>query len=274
VVNGRHPTVELGLLTSGRVFTPNTISLNPASQLHIITGPNMSGKSSVLRQTALIAILAQAGSFVPADRAQMGIIDKVFSRVGAKDDLFRDRSTFMVEMLETCEILRRATDRSLVIMDEVGRGTTVKDGVAIAFATVNHLYSVNKCRALFATHFHEVADMLGYNDDAAPATAFENIGFFCTDVDETDVRSRWLPVPLIPTHLSDQDGHFAYSHRLRPGVNRNSHGLKVARMAGMPPAAVEIASRALEWIDGRGGNWVSDRRELRILGERLSAEKN
>lgn len=114
VVNGRHPTVELGLLTSGRTFTPNSVSLSPGSRLHIITGPNMSGKSSLLRQTALIAILAQAGSFVPADSVEMGIVDRVFSRVGAKDDLFRDRSTFMVEMLETAEILRRATDRSLV----------------------------------------------------------------------------------------------------------------------------------------------------------------
>lgn len=114
VVNGRHPTVELGLMNSGRVFTPNSVTLAPDSRLHIITGPNMAGKSTFLRQIALVTILAQTGSFVPADHAVLGIVDKLFSRVGAKDDLFRDRSTFMVEMLETAEILRRATPKSLV----------------------------------------------------------------------------------------------------------------------------------------------------------------
>lgn len=114
VVNGRHPTVELGLLTAGRSFTPNTISFTADGPLHIVTGPNMAGKSTLLRQTALISILAQTGSFVPADSAEIGMVDRVFSRVGAKDDLFRDRSTFMVEMLETADILRRATPQSLV----------------------------------------------------------------------------------------------------------------------------------------------------------------
>ena len=116
MVNGRHPAVELGLLTSGRVFTPNTVHLHPKSPLHIITGPNMAGKSTLLRQTALIAVLAQTGSFVPADKAKIGIMDRLFSRIGAKDDLFRDRSTFMVEMLETAEILKHATPKSLVIL--------------------------------------------------------------------------------------------------------------------------------------------------------------
>src|SRR5882672_9594504 len=114
IVNGRHPTVEVGLLSSGRVFTPNTVSLCPDSQLHVITGPNMAGKSTLLRQTALITILAQSGSFVPADHAEVGIVDRLFSRVGAKDDVFRDRSTFMVEMLETADILKKATPNSLV----------------------------------------------------------------------------------------------------------------------------------------------------------------
>lgn len=114
ITNGRHPTVELGLLTAGRLFTPNTVTLGPTSNLHVITGPNMAGKSTLLRQTAIITILAQTGSFVPADSAIVGVVDKLFSRVGAKDDLFRDRSTFMVEMLETSEILKRATPRSLV----------------------------------------------------------------------------------------------------------------------------------------------------------------
>ncbi|KAJ7706453.1 muts domain V-domain-containing protein [Mycena rosella] len=252
VANGRHPTVELGLLTSGRVFTPNSVKLAPASRLHIITGPNMAGKSTLLRQTALIAVLAQTGSFVPADSAHIGIVDKLFSRVGAKDDLFHDRSTFMVEMLETAEILQRATPRSLVIMDEVGRGTTVKDGLAIAFATVHHLVSQNQCRALFATHFHEVTDMLGYSMDKADQGVFSSVGFFCTDVDETD------------------DGHFAYSYRLRPGVNRDSHGLKVAQLAGMPQTAVAVARDALSWLKSRKEDPSANAADLNSLGQSLT----
>ncbi|KAJ7783497.1 muts domain V-domain-containing protein [Mycena maculata] len=252
VTNGRHPTVELGLLTSGRVFTPNSVQLAPTSRLHIITGPNMAGKSTLLRQTALISVLAQTGSFVPADSANIGIVDKLFSRVGAKDDLFHDRSTFMVEMLETAEILQRATPRSLVIMDEVGRGTTVKDGLAIAFATVHHLVSVNQCRALFATHFHEVTDMLGYSSANAEQGVFNNVGFFCSDVDETD------------------DGHFAYSYRIRPGVNRDSHGLKVAQLAGMPQTAVAVAQDTLTWLKSRKEDASLNAAELNFMGQSLT----
>ncbi|KAI0639235.1 muts domain V-domain-containing protein [Trametes polyzona] len=256
VVNGRHPTVELGLLTSGRGFTPNTVTFTPDSQLHIITGPNMAGKSTLLRQTALIAILAQTGSFVPAERAEIGIVDRVFSRIGAKDDLFRDRSTFMVEMLEAGDILRRATPRSLVIMDEVGRGTTVEDGLAIAFATVHHLLSVNGCRAMFATHFHELADMLGYNPETHKGLGpFSNIAFYCTDVDEIE------------------DGLFSYSHRLRPGVNRDSHGLKVARLAGMPDVAVDVARSALAWLKERSAQRIGRRAELHALGQVLVSDR-
>jgi hypothetical protein len=173
----------------------------------------MAGKSTLLRQTALIAILAQAGSFVPADYAEVGIVDRLFSRVGAKDDLFRDRSTFMVEMLETADILKKATPNSLVskvlylflvqsitpiskvIMDEVGRGTSVRDGLGIAFAVVHHLYFKNNCRALFATHFHELTDMLGCTLDYRGAGVFRKVGFFCTDVEVTEVRSDQLGVP-------------------------------------------------------------------------------
>ncbi|KXN89833.1 hypothetical protein AN958_04837 [Leucoagaricus sp. SymC.cos] len=227
VVNGRHPSVEIGLLTSGRVFTPNSVQLNSEVRVHVITGPNMAGKSTFLRQTALISILAQIGSFVPADAATIGVVDKLFSRIGAKDDLFRDRSTFMVEMLETADILKRATDKSLVIMDEVGRGTTVNDGLAIAFATVHHLTAVNRCRTLFATHFHELAQMLGHSSNASGSGTYQNIRFYCTDVDETD------------------DGYFAYSYRMRPGVNWDSHGLKVAQLAGLPDAAIDIATETL-----------------------------
>ncbi|KAF5382994.1 hypothetical protein D9757_006346 [Collybiopsis confluens] len=248
VINGRHPTVESGLLLSGRIFTPNTVSLTPASNFHIITGPNMAGKSTFLRQTALIAILAQSGSFVPADSANLGIVDKLFSRVGAKDDLFHDRSTFMVEMLETADILRRATPRSLVIMDEVGRGTTVKDGIALAFATVHHLVTVNQCRALFATHFHELSDILGYKDSLPSGRgAFQTVAFYCTTVDEM------------------ADGSFSYSYRLRPGINRDSHGLKVAQLAGMPASAIAVAQNVLTVLKSRSKEL--DVEELASIGQ-------
>ncbi|KAJ4486390.1 muts domain V-domain-containing protein [Lentinula aciculospora] len=251
VVNGRHPTVELGLLTSGRVFTPNTVALTPSSHLHVITGPNMAGKSTFLRQTALIAILAQSGSFVPADAATLGIVDKLFSRVGAKDDLFHDRSTFMVEMLETAEILRRATPRSLVIMDEVGRGTTVKDGTALAFATIHHLVSVNRCRTLFATHFHELSEMLGHTDGMTSGQGvFKNVAFYCTAVDE------------------QENGSFSYSYRLRPGVNRDSHGLKVAQLAGMPQSAIEVAQNVLTAL--KSNTTEAYNNELASIGQRFA----
>ncbi|KAI0348697.1 hypothetical protein BDW22DRAFT_119281 [Trametopsis cervina] len=253
VVNGRHPTVELGLLDTGRAFNPNTVSFTAESSLHLITGPNMAGKSTLLRQTALIAILAQTGSFVPADSATIGVIDKIFSRVGAKDDLFRNRSTFMVEMLETADILRRATPKSLVIMDEVGRGTTMEDGLAIAFATVHHLLSQTRCRTLFATHFHEIADLLGYTDTHKGQGSFSRVSFFCTDVEDT------------------LDGYFTYSHRLRPGVNRDSHGLKVAQLAGMPESTLTIASGVRKWLrERRNTVTAADQSALQALGSSLA----
>jgi DNA mismatch repair ATPase MutS len=225
------------------------------------------GKSTVLRQSALIAILAQTGSFVPADYAEIGVVDRVFSRIGARDDLFRDRSTFMVEMLEAGEILRRATERSLVIMDEVGRGTTVRDGLAIAFATAHHLHATNRCRAMFATHFHEVADMLGYYETTSesesqsepvkkrrssktpaltapeiiPRCTRPHISFFCTD---------------IITNGDSLSDPFTYSHRLQPGVNRESHGLRVAKLGGIPDKAVEVARRVVERLRDRSGGIV------------------
>ncbi|CAG8495189.1 12195_t:CDS:10 [Acaulospora colombiana] len=245
VLNGRHSTVELGLLGAGRLFVPNSVDLNPSAQIHVITGPNMA---------ALIAILAQTGSFVPADSARIGIVDKLFSRVGAKDDLFRDRSTFMVEMLETAEILNRATSKSLVIMDEVGRGTSMNTALAIAFATIHHLYTHNLCRALFATHFHEIADMLNYDEKTHKGgDLFQNVAFFCTDVDELE------------------NGAFAYSHKLKPGVNRDSHGLKVAKLAGMPSSALDLASVALKHLQGHHSSLIGQRvDDLRILGSTLA----
>lgn len=150
----------------------------------------MGGKSTYLRQNALICILAQAGSFVPADSARLGIVDRLFSRVGAKDDLFRDRSTFMVEMLETAEILRRATRRSFVVADEIGRGTTTDVGVAIAFATLKTIGKIG-CRTIFATHLHELADLMRYSDTAQRAAdpEFRHVRFASTDVHENEVST-------------------------------------------------------------------------------------
>src|SRR5262249_35878098 len=159
VVRGRHPVVEAALAGDhGHPFVPNDCDLSPdgIGRLWLGTGPNMAGKSPFLRQTALIAILAQAGCFVPADSAHIGIVDRLFSRVGAGDDLAAGRSTFMVEMVETAAILNQATPRSLVILDEIGRGTATFDGLAIAWATAEHLHEKNKSRALFATHYHEM----------------------------------------------------------------------------------------------------------------------
>jgi DNA mismatch repair ATPase MutS len=218
IIGGRHPTVKLGLEEQGRSFVSNDLSLGGKERIWLVTGPNMAGKSTFLRQNALISILAQVGSYVPADYAEIGIVDKIFSRIGAADDLFRDQSTFMVEMLETAAILREATPRSFVIMDEVGRGTTPEDGIAVGFACLHHLHNLNQCRTLFATHFHALADR---------TVDFESIGRYCTDVKE------------------DDKGSFTFLHRLKRGVNRQSHALKVARMAGLPEVAIDIATEVL-----------------------------
>ena len=205
IVGGRHPTVKMGLEEEGRAFVRNDCFVGEKERIWLITGPNMGGKSTFLRQNALISILAQTGSFVPAEHAELGIVDQIFTRVGSADDLFRDQSTFMVEMLETAVILKQATSRSFVIMDEIGRGTTPEDGIAVAFACLHHLYHHNQCRTLFATHFHVLADL---------AKDFDHLACYCTDVAE------------------GIDGSFSYVHRLQRGVNRLSHALKVARLAG------------------------------------------
>lgn len=260
IVGGRHPTVEGGLREAGRTFTgndcfvgagstalfppasrPSSISMSsspPSNAQHgriwLITGPNMAGKSTFLRQNALLTILAQVGCYVPASYAEIGIVDAVFSRVGSADNLYRDQSTFMVEMLETATILRQATARSFVIMDEIGRGTTPEDGCAVAFACLHHLATVNRCRTLFATHFHGVADLVAEHgmrvEDGGDGAAVE---MYCTDVKE------------------DDRGGFVYVHRLRKGTNRQSHALKVARLAGLPEAALRTAKEILVPQHGR-----------------------
>lgn len=230
IMGGRHPTVEGGLAEQGRTFQRNDCLVGAPGhgRAWLITGPNMAGKSTFLRQNALITVLAQIGCYVPADYAELGVVDAIFSRVGSADNLFQDQSTFMVEMLETAVILRQATPRSFVIMDEVGRGTTPEDGAAVAFAALHHLVHVNKCRVLFATHFHKIADLVTERgmrlEDGGTAGAVET---YCTDVKE------------------DAHGGFVYVHRLRKGVNRQSHALKVARLAGLPEPAIRIAQQLL-----------------------------
>lgn len=228
IIGGRHPTVKLGLEEQGRPFVSNDCFLGDGGEerIWLITGPNMAGKSTFLRQNALITILAQVGSFVPAAYAELGIVDQLFSRIGAADDLFRDQSTFMVEMLETAAILKQATPRSFVIMDEVGRGTTPEDGTVVSFACLHHLYYRNRCRTLFATHFHALADMTG---------DFDALGRYCTDVKETS------------------SGSFSFVHRLRKGVNRKSHALRVARLAGLPNEAIDVAEQAREEMRKENG---------------------
>ncbi|KAF2403909.1 putative DNA mismatch repair protein Msh1 [Trichodelitschia bisporula] len=240
VLGARHPVVEAGLRARGLTFTPNDCLAGPTAPARVllITGPNMGGKSTFLRQNALISILAQTGSYVPAHHARLGLVDRVFSRVGAADDLFRDRSTFMVEMLEAGAILRGATRRSFVIMDEVGRGTTAEEGLAVGFACLWHLWAVNRCRGLFATHFHRIADL---------TVGWEGVGRLCSDV------------------LVEGDGGFVYVHRLREGVNRESHALKVARVAGLPDEAIRVAARLLEDLKAEGP--LAARGEERKAGE-------
>ncbi|KAI5786397.1 muts domain V-domain-containing protein [Peziza echinospora] len=222
IYGGRHPMVEDGLGEDGRKFTPNDCIVGGPERLWLITGPNMAGKSTFLRQNALISILAQVGCYVPADYAEIGIVDQVFSRVGSADNLFRDQSTFMVEMLEASDILRKATPRSFVIIDEIGRGTSPAEGTAIAFACLDHLYRVNQSRTLFATHFHEIVDW---------TTDYKEIGYYCTDIQE------------------NSSGSFTYIHALRKGVNRDSHALKVAQLAGIPSDTIAIARKKLRELN-------------------------
>ena len=211
IEGGRHPVAERLLEAQGRTFVDNDCRIGSAERLWLLTGPNMAGKSTFLRQVALIVLMAQVGSFVPAARAKIGVVDKMFSRVGAGDDLAAGRSTFMVEMLETSAILNQATERSLVILDEVGRGTSTHDGLSIAQACMEHLHDVVGCRTLFATHFHELADAAAGMPNAA-----------CMMMEACPGR---------------HDEMFAY--KVKPGRSGRSYGLRVAALAGMPECPSE-----------------------------------
>jgi DNA mismatch repair protein MutS len=230
VVGGRHIVVELALEQNGAApFTPNDCDLSPdgPGRLWLVTGPNMAGKSTFLRQNALIAILAQAGSFVPADEAHIGIVDRLFSRVGAGDDLAAGRSTFMVEMVETAAILNQATERSLVILDEIGRGTATFDGLAIAWATVEHLHEKNRNRALFATHYHEMTALAG----------------------------RLSALACVTMRVREWNDTIVFLHEVTPGTADRSYGIHVAKLAGLPPAVVARAQEVLAALEeGREGH--------------------
>lgn len=227
IEGGRHPVAEALLEAEGRAFVANDCRMGGADRIWLLTGPNMAGKSTFLKQVATIALMAQVGSFVPATRARISVVDKMFSRVGASDDLAAGRSTFMVEMLETAAILGQATDRSLVILDEVGRGTSTHDGLAIAQACMEYLHDVVRCRTLFATHFHELADVA----DAMPQAA-------CMGMDATAGR-----------HGS------VFTYRIGPGRAGRSHGLKVAALAGLP---APVLARAAELLAGYTSATPSD----------------
>jgi len=237
VEQGRHPVVERALAQIGEAdFVPNDSDLSPdaaateSGELHgrlwLLTGPNMAGKSTFLRQNALIAILAQMGSYVPAGAAHIGIVDRLFSRVGAADDLARGRSTFMVEMVETATILNQAGPRSLVILDEIGRGTATFDGLSIAWACVEHLHEVNASRALFATHFHELTALADRLGQLANATM----------------------------KVKEWRGEVIFLHEVGPGAADRSYGIQVAKLAGLPSSVIDRATAVLEALERKDRN--------------------
>ena len=218
IVGGRHPVVEAALESSHELpFVPNDCDLAAERRLWLVTGPNMAGKSTFLRQNALIVLMAQMGSFVPALSAQIGVVDRLFSRVGAGDDLARGRSTFMVEMVETAAILNQASERSLVILDEIGRGTATYDGLSIAWATLEHLHDVNRCRAMFATHFHEL----------------------------TALGAKLEALNCNTMRVKEWQGEVIFLHEVVLGAADRSYGIHVARLAGLPPAVIARAEEVL-----------------------------
>ncbi len=226
IEGGRHPVVEQALARDGGPFVPNDCDLSPPERqkdgrIVLVTGPNMAGKSTFLRQNALIAVLAQAGAFVPARAARIGIVDRLFSRVGAADDLARGRSTFMVEMVETAAILNQATARSLVILDEIGRGTATFDGMSIAWASLEHLHEANRCRALFATHFHEL----------------------------TALSQRCARLSNATVKVTEWDGDVIFLHEVVPGAADRSYGIQVAKLAGLPEPVIARAQAVLAELE-------------------------
>ncbi|MEK1888565.1 MAG: DNA mismatch repair protein MutS [Phyllobacterium sp.] len=236
IVAGRHPVVEQSLRRqAANPFVANDCDLSPEGNgrgaIWLLTGPNMGGKSTFLRQNALITILAQMGSFVPAGSAHIGIVDRLFSRVGASDDLARGRSTFMVEMVETAAILNQASDRSLVILDEIGRGTATFDGLSIAWAAVEYLHEKNQCRAIFATHFHEM----------------------------TALSEKLRRLSNVTMRVKEWDGDVVFLHEVAKGAADRSYGVQVARLAGLPEAVVNRARDVLHQLEAGNTTGKADK---------------
>ena len=227
IKGGRHPVVEMVLKVSpsGAGFVANDCNLADTQRLWLLTGPNMAGKSTFLRQNALIVLLAQMGGFVPAASAHIGVVDRLFSRVGAADDLARGRSTFMVEMVETAAILNQAGERALVILDEIGRGTATYDGLSIAWATLEHLHGANKCRALFATHYHELTSLAG----------------------------NLAALSCRTMRIKEWQGDVIFLHEVAEGVADRSYGIHVAQMAGLPAAVIARATQVLGALEADAG---------------------
>ncbi|KQS57331.1 DNA mismatch repair protein MutS [Brevundimonas sp. Leaf363] len=225
VEGGRHPVVEAAVKRQGQPYTPNDARLDgegsDGARLALVTGPNMAGKSTYLRQNALLVVLAQAGAFVPARAMRLGVVDRLFSRVGAGDDLARGRSTFMTEMVETAAILTQATERSFVVLDEIGRGTATYDGLAIAWAVAEALHETNRARTMFATHYHELARLE------------ERLDHVCN----------------LSMAAKEWNGDLVFLHEARPGAADRSYGVQVAKLAGVPPAVVARARSVLERLE-------------------------
>ena len=244
IEGGRHPVVEDMVMAEGQSFVANDADLSGdeamgGGLLWLVTGPNMGGKSTFLRQNALIAILAQMGSFVPASHAHIGVVDRVFSRVGASDDIAHGRSTFMVEMVETAAILNRATRRSLVVLDEIGRGTATFDGLSIAWAAVEALHDTTGCRALFATHFHEL----------------------------TSLARTLARVANVTMKVREWEGEVVFLHEVGPGAADRSYGIQVARLAGLPEPVLARARQVLSVLEQRSAGSASSSQKASVLDD-------
>ncbi|MCL2505826.1 MAG: DNA mismatch repair protein MutS [Alphaproteobacteria bacterium] len=246
ITDGRHPVVEnaLALSSDNAQFISNSCDLSSDKRVWLMTGPNMAGKSTFLRQNAIIALMAQAGSFVPASKAHIGAVDRLFSRVGASDDLASGRSTFMIEMVESAYILNQAGARSLVILDEIGRGTATYDGLSIAWAVLEHIHSVNKCRALFATHYHELTSLKNSLDSLYCATMA----------------------------IKEWENKIIFLHKVIEGVADKSYGIHVAVMAGLPNIAVMRASQVLAELEAGAHVKTDSLSSLNDLEEDFSYE--